>query len=66
MKHIDAELHSRLKPEVGYRFYGAIFNDKKLRFVDGCPIATSTVLEVIEEQGNTFIKTKNSTYKIVS
>lgn len=42
--------------------YGKIFNDSKQRFVDGTEVRTSTIGDIVEVNGKSYIQTRNTTY----
>lgn len=54
-------------PVVGAVLWGEIYDDKGERFPDGTFIHTSTVMEIFRDVNTsiTYIKTRNSIYKLV-
>lgn len=59
----DADL--RLDEIYGYGAYGAIYADKKERFLDGAPIQTSRVINIDTYLTDGYIQTVNSVYRII-
>jgi hypothetical protein len=45
--------------------HGHIYNDSRGIFYDGSPVRTSTVKQVVEIDGVTYIETRNTMYKLI-
>ncbi|WKV20475.1 hypothetical protein 16Q_082 [Pseudomonas phage 16Q] len=46
--------------------HGFIYNDSRGIFLDGEPVRTSTVKQVVEVDGELYIETRNTMYKVIS
>lgn len=45
--------------------HGYIYNDSRGIFRDGDPVRTSTVKQIIEVDGETYIETRNTMYRLI-
>lgn len=46
--------------------HGYIYNDSRGIFYDGSPVRTSAVKQVVEVDGELYIETRNTMYKVIS
>jgi hypothetical protein len=46
--------------------HGRIYNDSRGIFMDGDPVRTSTVKQVVQIDGETYIETRNTMYKLIN
>lgn len=46
--------------------HGFIYNDSRGIFLDGEPVRTSSVKQVVEVDGELYIETRNTMYKIIN
>lgn len=70
MKQFDAELVISSPPVIGEMNGGHIFNDTSTHgnhpFRDGTRVFITTIQDIEQVDGSTFITTKNTVYKLLS
>lgn len=45
--------------------HGFVYNDSRGIFNDGCPVRTSTVVRIFSVEGEQFIETRNTIYRLI-